>query len=599
MKLALTLLAACCSLFLVGQTGPGGVGSTDGTSDLRFWYAASAKSQGDGTPVTAVSDLSGYGNQLTAAGGFSIPRYHTSGMGINGFPAIRFDGGDRLDGTYQGNSSENMSFIVVLRKALGTDADVIIQHGGRIAVGLQADNTYYNDVGGIENAAPASAGDNQWVIHDVTFDTAAINGLRYFQNSSLLSAQSYTPEDTTGNTYVGGNAGGAGTRFKGDLAEVMKFTKVLNAAERIIIDNYLSAKYDLPLEANDVYAQDSVERGNYDFDVAGIGRVDADNFHADARGGGTVRMLNPSDLEDDEFLLWGHDGGSELADNYNDIPDGVDSRLGRVWRVSEVSTQGSPVDVGALEIRWDLSANEPVPAGKLRLLIDLNDNGSFVDDQPVGGAVALGDSIFAFTGVSQLANGRRFSLGIVQAEQLILPVKLITFSVDRVPANGTAKIMWQTAQEADNDYFTVERSSDATHWEDLQKLSASGNATTGAHYATVDRRPLPGTSYYRLRQTDTDGTSRYSPVAILRMERPDMDPILVYPNPSIGPVTATGLPAGLEDQLRLYDAFGREVTHRARIRQLSAARYSFDVSQLPKGTYLLVSPSSVSRVVRL
>ncbi len=91
----------------------------------------------------------------------------------------------------------------------------------------------------------------------------------------------------------------------------MVFGTNVNAAQRIIIDNYLSAKYNIPLTSGKIYTQDDPANGNYDFDVAGIGRIDANDINADAKGAGMVEMLNPSNLADNEFLFWGDDGGRQ------------------------------------------------------------------------------------------------------------------------------------------------------------------------------------------------------------------------------------------------------------------------------------------------
>src|SRR5690606_37109170 len=102
----------------------------------------------------------------------------------------------------------------------------------------------------------------------------------------------------------------AGESWDGDIAEVIAFNTAVNEAQRIIINNYLSAKYNLPLSEFDFYTMDDVGNGDYDHDVAGIGRVNALNQHTDARGSGIVRILNATNLDDDEFLIWGHDGGT-------------------------------------------------------------------------------------------------------------------------------------------------------------------------------------------------------------------------------------------------------------------------------------------------
>jgi hypothetical protein len=107
-----------------------------------------------------------------------------------------------------------------------------------------------------------------------------------------------------------------------------------------VVQNYLAAKYGVSLVANDLYRQDDVANGDYDYEVAGIGRVDASNQHLDAKGTGLVRINAADDLDDSEFLFWGHDN-DELRATNTDVPIGVLRRLERVWRVSELNQSGA------------------------------------------------------------------------------------------------------------------------------------------------------------------------------------------------------------------------------------------------------------------
>ncbi|OMP12913.1 hypothetical protein COLO4_02588 [Corchorus olitorius] len=54
--------------------------------------------------------------------------------------------------------------------------------------------------------------------------------------------------------------------------------------------------------------------------------------------------------------------------------------------------------------------------------------------------------------------------------------------------------------------FVVERSKDAELFEIIGTYAASGTTTQRKEYAATDQSPLGGTSYYRLRQIDEDGT---------------------------------------------------------------------------------------------
>jgi hypothetical protein len=68
---------------------------------------------------------------------------------------------------------------------------------------------------------------------------------------------------------------------------------------------------------------------------------------------------------------------------------------------------------------------------------------------------------------------------------------------------------WATGSEINNDFFTIERSLDVEHAEIIGYLDGAGNSTQTLWYSFVDQNPLPGISYYRLKQTDFDGKFEY------------------------------------------------------------------------------------------
>lgn len=88
-----------------------------------------------------------------------------------------------------------------------------------------------------------------------------------------------------------------------------------------------------------------------------------------------------------------------------------------------------------------------------------------------------------------------------------LPVTLTEF-------NATCKqeniiIDWTTATEINNDYFIVEKSYDAINFFELAQVQGAGNSNVANHYSIIDLNPTSGTSYYRLKQVDFDGTTAY------------------------------------------------------------------------------------------
>ncbi|HMT30176.1 MAG TPA: T9SS type A sorting domain-containing protein, partial [Bacteroidia bacterium] len=91
-----------------------------------------------------------------------------------------------------------------------------------------------------------------------------------------------------------------------------------------------------------------------------------------------------------------------------------------------------------------------------------------------------------------------------------LPVELLDFSA--VCDKEDLKISWTTASEINNDFFTVERSADGIEFEPIANLKGAGNSNSNITYSIIDITPLQELNYYRLKQTDIDGSFKYSDI---------------------------------------------------------------------------------------
>jgi hypothetical protein len=89
----------------------------------------------------------------------------------------------------------------------------------------------------------------------------------------------------------------------------------------------------------------------------------------------------------------------------------------------------------------------------------------------------------------------------------LLPVQLTSFTVEC--NNNNPLLKWTTATETNNDHFTIQRSEDGVNFEDEATIKATGNSSIARNYSFIDYNPLPGTTYYRLSQTDFDGTTTH------------------------------------------------------------------------------------------
>lgn len=95
-----------------------------------------------------------------------------------------------------------------------------------------------------------------------------------------------------------------------------------------------------------------------------------------------------------------------------------------------------------------------------------------------------------------------------------LPIELISFNAGY---NGSYVVIdWSVASQVNNDYYEIQRSIDVEDWELVTSIEGAGSSNTQIDYRAIDENPLLGVSYYRLSQTDYDGTTEtFFPVSVI------------------------------------------------------------------------------------
>ncbi len=109
----------------------------------------------------------------------------------------------------------------------------------------------------------------------------------------------------------------------------------------------------------------------------------------------------------------------------------------------------------------------------------------------------------------------------------VLPVQLLSFTANA--AGNRVNVAWTTTNEINTDNFVVERSSNGSVFEPLQKVMAAGKNGVEQAYSLADKNPLPNTSYYRLKQVDKNGSFVYS--SAVAVTRVGQNSVVVMPNP--------------------------------------------------------------------
>ncbi len=161
-----------------------------------------------------------------------------------------------------------------------------------------------------------------------------------------------------------------------------------------------------------------------------------------------------------------------------------------------------------------------------------------------------------------------------------LPIELISFTA--VDEGTMVRTDWSTAVEMNNDHFEVERSQDGVLFEAIGTVDGAGNSQTTNHYMFMDEEPLSGTSYYRLKQVDTDGTFTYGPVVAVVRGTTNAD-LSIWPNPVEHELHFSA--AGEVEAFRLLDAAGRLID--AQQVRGSSGVITLDLDGVPTGVLIL------------
>jgi len=88
-----------------------------------------------------------------------------------------------------------------------------------------------------------------------------------------------------------------------------------------------------------------------------------------------------------------------------------------------------------------------------------------------------------------------------------LPIELLYFNGYK--NEGFNLLEWSSATEINNDYYTIEKSTDGINWDILTTITGAGNSIVALRYTCQDESPKHQVNYYRLKQTDFDGQYKY------------------------------------------------------------------------------------------
>lgn len=136
-----------------------------------------------------------------------------------------------------------------------------------------------------------------------------------------------------------------------------------------------------------------------------------------------------------------------------------------------------------------------------------------------------------------------------------LDIELSSFA--GVCVDNGVKLLWTTATEHNNDYFTIQKSINGIEWREIGIVKGAGSSHYSLNYQLMDQQRENTDSYYRLNQTDFDGTQRLKQTISVKYCNFD-EQITIFPNPSNGQFFVNFVPKG-NYTIDVLDMSGKQI----------------------------------------
>jgi hypothetical protein len=428
-------------------------------------------------------------------------------------------------GTFSGTCSIAVGGSIVITGAVvwssgtlsitGSNGDIDI-NGGSLTINggtVQAVDGNDGDLDVISGSITIAAGANLLVDESIQ----VFNGASITVGGSLRSQDSFIDIDAGGTITVSATGTIQSSSTGGNEDILIQGTLINNGTVDSDEDIIVSAtgvitnsssgtlQADDDIDINGSVTNAGVIDSNDDLVISGSlissGQVSA-NDDIEVNGGSvTISAGGTLDTGDDLFI---NNGGSFTIATGASIVIDDDIEVGGPG-------QGSLVVNGTLTANDDLTVNNTTPNSSLTGVGVINVDDNYSDAECPGSGNFCG---CVGAGVGSCSS--------------VLPVELVSFSA--VLEGSSVILEWETASELNSDYFTIQRMSTIDSFENLLSEKGKGTTQEKSNYRVVDPYPVMGKNYYRLKQTDFDGTSTYSKIILVENNQAEAQ-VTLYPNP--------------------------------------------------------------------
>lgn len=294
--------------------------------------------------------------------------------------------------------------------------------------------------------------------------------------------------------------------------------------------------------------------------------------------------------------------------NYNDVVPADVSAYGvdRFWEIDGATTYDTKPDLNSLifsyidaEVtgitctntglneanlqakRWDFSAGTP----------SWDDAVFFKGTStPASDIVTLAGAAVV-SGANDLAKSRWWTL--TDNNPGTLPVEWLRYSAGC--NTGAVTIKWSTASEQNSDFFTVERSTDGINFLDVKHVLAAGQSNIVRSYSAIDSEPYSGTSFYRIRETDFNGSSMTT--NLMTVNGCSNDDVFIYGSEGGVSIDINAITEG-QYTFELYDAVGQKVMNEKKTVPAGNNHLKFSLDNIASAVYVVKAYSSSNSITK-
>ncbi len=201
---------------------------------------------------------------------------------------------------------------------------------------------------------------------------------------------------------------------------------------------------------------------------------------------------------------------------------------------------------------------------------------------------ALQDNSIASIHVIEDGKGCSASTTVGPVQCTKLPIELLSCGGE-VEQNGNT-LKWITATEVENDFFTIERATanNLNEFEYLATLKGAGTTGNQQSYQFTDRAAPSGTSYYRISQTDFDGSTEIVCVTELQRGEHQLNINGIIPNPAIDQIELY-ISNGQNDaiEVSIIDAIGQILHNQVIFNEKELIQTKINVADYARGIYFV------------